>query len=365
MTASDAALCLLAHTLPRLKAPDLARLLLHYRSPSALWDAPVDEWRALGVPPDVCAAARRCQRDGLTAMLDKSVLSVLDLPDLSVIYLGGDDYPALLAEIHDPPPILYVRGDKSLLHRPQVAIVGSRKASAAGLRAAGVFAAQTVSAGLAVTSGLAQGIDGEAHQTALAQGGKTVAVMATGIDRVYPRQHGRLADAIARQGCLVTEFPPASRPLRWRFPRRNRIISGLSVATLVVEAAAKSGSLISARMAMEQNRPVLAVPHSLFHAGGAGCLQLLRDGAAMACSFEDIAAEIGSLLQWQQSDLSSQQQPDCPDQTAVLALLGYEPAATDTLLQVSPLTAGRTLAVLSELELAGWIERSAGCYMRC
>ena len=190
------------------------------------------------------------------------------------IALAIDDerYPPLLRVIHDPPPLLYVRGDPAVLQEPHLAVVGSRRASPAGLRVAQILTGQVARAGLHICSGLALGIDGAAHRGALEAGGKSVAVMATGIDTIYPHRHLALAAQLEQAGCLVTEFPPGTPPLRQNFPKRNRIISGLSLGVLVVEAALPSGSLITAGAALEQGREVFALPWSMLHDGGRGCL---------------------------------------------------------------------------------------------
>lgn len=377
MNEQTQALCLLAHTLPAMGESQLTCLLKHYQSIEALWDANPSDWRECGIKPATLSAALQLKKRDFHKALAAAKARLASIPNLVVIDLHNPTYPPLLKEIYDPPPFLYVRGDLSVLAEPQLAMVGSRNASSAGLRAANEFAAQAVRAGFVVTSGLARGIDGEAHRSALNGMGKTVAVMATGVDSIYPYQHRALSDAIVNRGCIVSEYPLSSKPLRWRFPQRNRVITGLATATLVVEASLKSGSLVSARLAMEQNRPVLAVPHSLYHLGGAGCLQLLKDGAAMACSFEDVLAEVGVLLSWQceQEAPKETSAGDPPVETALtrvenekqqmmLTLIGYEPCSRDELLSRSMYDVPQTLALLTALELAGVIECRSGAYMR-
>jgi DNA processing protein len=282
-----------------------------------------------------------------------------------VIDLGDDDYPPLLQEIHDPPARLYVHGDPLALARPQVAIVGSRRASAAGSRLAHSLAADLVEAGLVVCSGLARGIDGAAHRGAAEAGGSTVAVMATGIDRVYPPRHRDLAGTIRRGGCLVTEFRPGMPPLAHNFPRRNRIISGLSLGVVVVEAAPLSGSLITARLALEQGREVFALPWSPLHPGGRGCLQLLRDGAKMVEGVDHVLEELGPLYQrHRERAAGSAPAPAATGDAWLLPLLGYEPVDLDTLAGLSGRPAAEILAGLSRLEMAGAVVRAAGGYQR-
>lgn len=283
--------------------------------------------------------------------------------------LGIDDqcYPPLLREIYDPPALLYVRGDPTVLCEAQLAIVGSRRASPAGLRVAQALSGQIVQAGLHICSGLALGVDGAAHRGALNAGGKTIAVMATGIDRVYPRRHQPLAGQLEKAGCLVTEFPPGTPPLRQNFPKRNRIISGMSLGALVVEAALPSGSLITARTAMEQGREVFAVPWSMLHAGGRGCLHLIRDGAKMVQCVDDILEELGPLykLHCDASDSEFPGNKTPPTASWLLALVGFEAVALDELVMLSARPVAQVRAELSALELAGQVTRTAGGYIRC
>jgi DNA processing protein len=292
------------------------------------------------------------------------------------IALSVDDelYPPLLREIPDPPPVLYVRGDPRLLTYAQLAVVGSRRASPAALRLAQLLGGQLTQAGLLVCSGLALGIDGAAHRGALDAGGKSIAVVATGIDRVYPHRHRALATQLEQVGCVVTEFPPGTPPRKQNFPQRNRIISGLSLGVLVVEAALPSGSLITAGTALAQGREVFALPWSILHEGGQGCLQLIRDGAKMVLSVEDILEELGPLFTLQQDCF----QPcdtdgatvDAPAQLPgselwLLDLVGFEMTTLDELVQRSARPVAQVVSALSALELAGQIARSAGGYIRC
>jgi DNA processing protein len=275
-----------------------------------------------------------------------------------------------LREIHDPPPLLYVRGDPALLREAQLAVVGSRRASPAGLRAAEVLSGQLTSAGLHICSGLALGIDGAAHLGALAAGGKSIAVMATGIDKVYPLRHRELAGELEQLGCLVTEFPPGTPPRRENFPQRNRIISGLSLGVLVVEAALPSGSLITAGTALQQGREVFALPWSMFHKGGEGCLHLLRDGAKMVQTIDDVLEELGPLYALQQDLFASAQGNEEQIEglpgglQPLLEWVGFELTTVDQLLKVSTKPVAQVLADLSALEMAGLIVRSAGGYIR-
>lgn len=299
-------------------------------------------------------------------------------PDAEFIDVEDGRYPPLLRTIHDPPAGLFIRGDVSALARPQLAIVGSRKASPAALRLTQTLVAGLCDAGLAICSGLALGIDGAAHQAALDVGGTTVAVMGTGIEQLYPARHTALAQQLCTRGCLVTEFPPGTPPRRGNFPKRNRIISGMSVGVLVVEAAERSGTLITARSALEQGREVFALPWSIAHEGGLGCLSLLRDGAKMVLSVEDILEELAPLLALQREKLPSplvepqpppsNRQDDAPLDSAqrkLLAHIGYECVSLSALLDSSGMPVSEALSVLSELELLGYVGVTGAGYVRC
>ena len=290
------------------------------------------------------------------------------LAALGVQTLSLDDerYPPLLRLIPDPPPLLYVRGDLSLLREPQIAMVGSRRASPAGLRVADNLARELANLGLHVCSGLALGIDGAAHQGALAAGGHSVAVMATGIDQIYPARHRALAEKLSQRGCLVTEFPPGTAPLRHNFPRRNRIISGLSLGVVVVEAALPSGSLITASTATAQGREVFALPWSILHRGGHGCLQLLRDGAKMVRELQDIVEELGPLYHCQRDMFAAADAVTVAPagQQTLLDLVGFELCSLDQLVASAGLPVDQVLDQLSRLEMAGLVQRCAGGYIR-
>ena len=212
---------------------------------------------------------------------------------MDCIHIGTPDYPRLLAAISDPPTCIWSRGDRALLSATAVAVIGARAASPEGLIAASEIAFDLARAGIVVVSGLARGIDAAAHRGALDAGGKTIAVLGTGIDRVYPAENERLHDEIASSGLLLTELPPGTPPLDWHFPRRNRIISGLSRAVVVVEARDKSGSLITARLAADQGRDVMAVPGTIIGGRNRGANALLRDGAKLVESAVDILQELG------------------------------------------------------------------------
>ena len=216
----------------------------------------------------------------------------MDLDEILAIQVGDAGYPPALAEIHDPPPVLWTRGRAESLFGPMVAIVGSRAASPYALRVAHTLGADLARRNVTVVSGMARGVDSAAHQGALEAGGVTIAVFGCGVDVIYPREHARLASRIRERGALISEFPPETPPLPAYFPQRNRIISGLSLAVVIVEAAEKSGSLITARFALDQGRDVLAVPGNILGGRNSGAHALLRDGAKIVEGADDILEEI-------------------------------------------------------------------------
>lgn len=285
-------------------------------------------------------------------------------PDHHLLTCLDPQYPRLLREIARPPVLLFVAGGKELLARAQLAIVGSRNPTPAGTENARAFARALTRAGLVVTSGLALGIDGAAHRGALDADGRSIAVFGTGLDRIYPAQHEELASRLLRQGALVSEFPLGTAPKAENFPRRNRVISGLSLGTLVVEAALQSGSLITARCAAEQGREVFAIPGSIHSPLARGCHALLRDGAKLVESAQDIIEELGALAALTASPLAEAEEPALvpgdPQQTALLAHIGHDPVSVDTLVERSGLTAHSISSMLVEMELLGIIAACPG-----
>lgn len=279
---------------------------------------------------------------------------------------GDDDYPGLLAAIPDPPPRLYVRGDASALHLPCLAIVGSRNPTRGGERNAYEFARFLAQHGFCIVSGLAAGIDAAAHRGALDGGGRTVAFLGHGVDRVYPAANRQLADAIAASGALVSEFPLGTPPMRSLFPQRNRLISGLSLGTLVVEAARQSGSLITARFAGEQGREVFAIPGSIHNPMARGCHRLIREGAKLVESAADIAVELGALaahvLDAAEADPTGPAtvEPEDEEYVKLREHLGHDPASVDELARRSGLTIEQVSSMLLILELGGIVEKLSG-----
>jgi DNA processing protein len=270
-------------------------------------------------------------------------------------------YPPAIAAIVDPPPVLWLRGCLSALERPCVALVGSRAGSPYALAVAGRLAADLTARGLVVVSGLARGVDSAAHRGALGAGGTTIAVLGSGADVAYPREHSALADEIARTGAVVSELAPGTPPLSIFFPMRNRIISGLSRAVVVIEAGQKSGSLITARCALEQGRDVLAVPGNVLNGRNRGGHALLRDGAKIAETADDILEEIGcpGAALPPQKGVRPLHRAVAAD--PVLACLAPgESCDVDAIAERSGLTVARLLPRLSELELKGLVRRAGG-----
>jgi DNA processing protein len=287
-------------------------------------------------------------------------------PHNHLVSLGDDDYPELLEQIPRPPPILYVKGDPGFLHMPALAIVGSRNPTQGGARNAFEFARYLGRAGFCIVSGLAEGIDTAAHRGALDAGAATVAFLGHGIDRVYPASNRDLAHEIARHGALVSEFPLGTHPDKSLFPQRNRLISGLSLGTLVIEAARRSGSLITARHAGEQGREVFALPGSIHNPLARGCHQLIRQGAKLVETADDIVAELAPLASHvlQNSLESTANEPpakvDDEEYRHLINFLSHDPVGIDALVENSGLTIEQVSSMLLILELEGVVESLSG-----
>ena len=361
--------CLLLHSIPSLGQSSLRRLL-GAQSATTVLQQDEASWRAAGLP---AAQARMLARardrgPGTDAVFDIArALDTVQALGVRVMELSDPEYPPLLSVIPDPPPLLYLRGRAEIIGSPQIAMVGSRKASPAGRRIATALAAELAERGVVVTSGLATGIDGACHRGAIDAGGLSIAVMATGIDRIYPRRHRDMAEQLLQRGLLLTEFAPGAPPQRGHFPRRNRIISGLSLATVVVEAALPSGSLLTATAAAAQGRDVCAVPWSSLHPGGAGCLQLLHDGAALVREATDVMDSIGwfqpapARRGWNGSRLSAGLSAPARE---LYDAIGFEVVNIEQLLRDSGCEPGALQALLTELELAGLVTRTLGGIVR-
>ena len=284
----------------------------------------------------------------------------------STIVPGDKHFPELLTQLSDPPPQLYVNGNTDILHLPALAIVGSRNPTDGGARSAFEFSRHLARCGFCIVSGLAQGIDAAAHRGALAAGAPTIAVLGNGIDSIYPASNRELAEQIVAHGAVVSEYPPGTPPMRAYFPQRNRLISGLCLGTLVVEAARRSGSLITARLAAEQGREVFALPGSIHNPLARGCHQLIRDGAKLVESADDIICELAPLaahvLQSSMESTPSEGGVDSDDKEYVKLRksLGHDPVGIDELVQHSGLTIDQVSSMLLILELDGKIEKLSG-----
>ena len=366
---------------PYIGAESFLALHRHFGSARAALAAPVDAVRGLLRQKQ---ALRDWGRDNPLAL--KAVEAALNWeaqPDCRLMLLSDEDFPLMLTEGITPPPVLFLRGNTALLQRPAVAVVGSRHATPQALRIARDFGAAISEQEIAVVSGMAAGIDAAAHQGALAGAGGTIAVWGTGIDRIYPPANKNLAYQIAERGLIVSEFPLDTRPLAGNFPRRNRIIAALAQAVLVVEAAPESGSLITAKLAAEMGREVMAVPGSIDNPHSKGCHKLIKEGAKLVECLDDILQECPQLLQkapvssysiYKETDESSAkgateplQTADRPSETAdesgkdeLFAAMGYDPVHPDSLAQSLGLPAADVYARLLELELDGQIAAMTG-----
>ncbi|WP_166252972.1 DNA-processing protein DprA [Marinobacter salicampi] len=347
--------------------------------------------RSLALPPEACDAIAAWQvADAGDATVAEAgrILSACRAKGISLIGWDSAQYPEALANIHDAPLLLYARGDTGLLQRPQIGIVGSRSATRGGLEHARQFAAALSESGFLVTSGLALGVDGAAHAGALDAGFPTAAVVGTGLDVIYPRQHSKLTEDIASQGVIVSDLPPGTPARPAHFPQRNRIISGLSRGVLVIEASPRSGSLITARLALEQGREVFAIPGSIHNPQARGCHQLIRQGATLVESVADIEAELSA---WgvvqrpirirpkpERREDSVPKAPVSGDaasssfaesnlaarEIVVLKALGYDPASTDQLCATTALPAEELMQSLLLLEMEGLVTPTPGGFQR-
>lgn len=335
-------------------------LLERYKEPRVVFDSPGER-----------TASGLFSKQGLDYLAHpdwtavESDLAWLAEPHHHLVTLSDPRYPTLLREIADPPAVLYVIGDPALLSAIQLAIVGSRNPTPGGSENAHAFARILTQSGLTITSGLALGVDAAAHRGALEAGGKTIAIAGTGLDRIYPARHRELAHQIAEQGALVSEFQLGTPALASNFPRRNRIISGLSLGVLVVEAALQSGSLITARLAAEQGREVFAIPGSIHNPLARGCHALIRQGAKLVETASDILEELGPQAQvtvsMRQNDGIGNDTPGLGvEAMTLLDCLGFDPTPVDSLIERSGLTPEAVSSMLLVLELQGHVVSAPG-----
>jgi DNA processing protein len=355
---------------------DLAarRLLAAFGSPQAALSAGAGAWREVA-GHEAAAGLAQPVAESLQALFTRTAQWLHESPDHHVLTWGDADYPAVLLQLPDPPPLLYAVGQLRFLRAPCLAMVGSRHATPQGRDNARHFAAHFSRVGLTVVSGLALGVDGAAHDGALEGPGSTIAVVGTGLDQVYPRRHVTLAARVSQAGLLLSEFPLGTPPLSPHFPKRNRIIAGLSMGTLVVEAAVQSGSLITARLANEFGREVFAIPGSIHSPQSRGCHRLIQQGAKLVETAEDVLQE----LPWTPGDSSTEAStgsaaaelatpPDDAPAAAtdsLLAAMGHDPVTLDALIARCGWPAHLLSAKLLEFELTGQVARlPGGLYQR-
>ncbi|MGF1698406.1 DNA-processing protein DprA [Vibrio kyushuensis] len=366
MSESELAAWLALSFTPKIGSKTLARLIA-IDAPHKLIERDITSLQSIGLSPSQVSYFKQGSRRDVDTCLQWTqstshhILTPLD-----------ETYPPLLKEISFPPPVLFVKGRLDCLAQPQIAMVGSRNASTEGLNTARSYATSFVEHGLVVTSGLALGIDGYAHDGALNAGGQTVAVLGSGLDEVYPARHRNLAHRVVDSGALVSEFAPHIKPRPAHFPRRNRIISGLSVGVLVVEAAEKSGSLITARYAAEQGRDVFAIPGSIYSGVSHGGNSLIKNGACLVQSEQDVLDEIDTLVNWSinqrantQADLfdkiDNEEELPFPQ---LLANVGIEATPVDILASRTNIPVHEVMMQLLELELSGHVVAVSGGYIR-
>jgi len=337
-------------------------LVERFGSPAAVLAAAPSELRAVkGIGPKMLEKIHQADRE----VDARAVIDFCRRHDIDILTEADADYPRALREIHDPPGVLFVRGGIKPHDALAVGIVGTRHGTQYGLRQAERLAGSLARAGLTIISGLARGIDAAAHRGALAAGGRTIAVLASGVVNIYPSEHAQLADEIIAQGALISEAPPHAEPLSGTFPQRNRLISGMSLGVIVVEAADRSGALITARHAMEQGRDVFAVPGNVDNRMSRGCHRLIRDGAKLVESADDVLEELGPLVEAATRD--DGQEIHHPAELLlneveqqVLSAIEGEATPIDQIVAQSGLPVPQVLATISVLEMRRLIRRLSG-----
>lgn len=349
---------------PVLGAGRAHQLIKQFGDIHAVFAASASELRNFGFSNQACVGILRPDWQAV-----EFAQAWADAPGRRILTYADQDYPDLLRQISDPPLVLYCEGDVDLLVRPALAIVGSRSPTYAGSETAYAFAAQLARLGIGINSGMALGVDGAAHRGCLSACGKTIAVVGTGLDRVYPARHTELAQQIRDKGLLISEFPLGTPPLGRHFPMRNRIISGLSLGVLVVEAGVQSGSLITAHQALEQGREVFAIPGSIHSPNSKGCHHLLREGAKLVDSVSDILEELQISMQ-PVPDATLPVQPGgeydlSKEYQALLACLDTTPVSVEQLVERSGLTPDAVCSMLLLLEMQNYVHMTAnGQYCR-
>ena len=359
--------------MPGLSTLQLCKLCEHFGSPAGVLKADPAQLAALSIDRKSLAAIRYqqtkgCLPESVRVQVDYDLAWLAAAPARFILSPDSEHYPPLLNQIADAPPVLYGEGSLSVLSSPMLAMVGTRKPSSAGRRLARRFSRALGEAGMTICSGLALGIDGESHQGAMDGGGRTVAVLGSGLERLYPARNKNLLGAmLAGGGAVVSEFPLRAEPLPWRFPQRNRIVTGLSLGVLVVEAAKRSGSLISARCAIEQGREVFTLPGSPDNPQARGCHALIREGALLVERPEDIIAELGHFSDRyhpeKQEDATPAQRLSALEQR-IMAAVGYDQSSITCLQSETGLDVGTLTSSLSALELKGCLVRDGAAFVR-
>ncbi|GAB4566503.1 MAG: DNA-protecting protein DprA [Rhizobacter sp.] len=344
---------------PQVGRESARKLLAAFGSPQAVLAAPIAARKE--VVSATAATVLAQEPDAVAALVDTTVswlATATDDAPRQVLTLGDPSYPSLLLETADPPLLLYLQGNASLLHAQSVAVVGSRNPTPQGRENARAFSAHLSQAGLTIVSGLALGIDGAAHEGGLSGAGRTIAVIGTGLDRVYPRRHLELAHRISAEGLMLSEYSLGTPPLPPNFPMRNRIIAGLTRGTLVVEAALQSGSLITARLASEAGRDVFAIPGSIHSPQSRGCHALIKQGAKLVETGQDVLEELPSFRP--PSPDSAKPPPDEESNDPLLQALGFDPVTLDALVARTGWPAALLNTRLLELEMEGQVARLPG-----
>src|SRR5690554_3959537 len=362
---------LLLSLLPRFGLRLRERVLANTEQLTDILDMNAATLKALGLTTDAIEAVMAWQAgdSGHPVIVEAGrIRSASMASGIFLMGYGEAGYPDALRHIHNAPLLLYGRGNPDLLHKDQLGVVGSRNATRAGLEHARQFAAELSRRGLLITSGLALGIDGAAHAGALDVGFQTIAVVGCGLDRLYPAQHRKLAERIIDQGLIVSEYPPGTQARAAHFPQRNRIISGLSRGVLVVEASLRSGSLITARTALEQGREVFAIPGSVHSPVARGCHHLIKQGARLVDQVDDILEELGCAWSLSAGHLAQEtaSPTDALDsrEIAVFEALGYDPLSTDALCSATGLPADQLVQSLLLLELEGLVSSVPGGFQK-
>lgn len=366
---------LLMQRLPETGSGTYWRLLDEFPSLRVALEAPIEALAKI-LSPVACNVLMEFREFGQDSAIYRQIqedLAWLEANDVKLLDTDSEYYPKLLREVRRAPPVLYVWGDPKVLSLPQIAIVGSRNPTPSGRDNASRFAADLAAKGVTVTSGLALGVDAAAHHGAVSVNGKTIAVLGTGIDQIYPQRNRQIAEQIiAGGGAIISEFPLGTEPQPSNFPQRNRIISGLSFGVLVVEAAVKSGSLITARYALQQDREVFAIPGSIHNPLSRGCHLLIKDGAKLVENAQDIVEEIQGFLslKWQEFDLVATNQTVVPgdelitsdNEDVILSHMDLDPVTVDKLAERTGLGIGELMATLLTMEVKGLVGNMGSGY---